>query len=1065
MTSQGPGEPNLRDTGATPGSWDSEDTSAPRRLLAVLFTDIVGSTELATALGDRRWRELLEQHDAAVRASIARFGGREVDTAGDSFFTVFDMPFAAVECALDAIHAVRLLGLRIRAGAHMGECVDAGTTVRGVTVHIGARVAAKAGGGELLISNTVRDLLAGSALRFDDRGEHVLKGVDGRWRLFAVQPHVRASEEDLPPIIAIPTPVSGSRGKRRRIAAIVAVVAVLAASVTYVMTRTSGPVAVPADSVAMIEAASGRVVRTVAVRHRPVGVAASGTGVWVANSIDRSVSRISKDRAETIPLDAGPGEMAFGRGLLWVANADAKTVSRINPESSREVGEAIEAGNGLADIAFGGDAVWLAHSLDGTVWKLDPATGKRLASVSVGLGVRGIAASDAGVWAASAASGTALQLDAKSGAVVRVVNVGRGASAVAIGAGGVWVANTLDGTVSRIDAGTGSVRDTIRVGRGPRAIAVVRNRVFVANEIDGTISMIDGRGAVRTIDIANAPMGLASDGAHVWVSVRGGIERYRGGTLRVGSAGVPDTIDPGANFSPVGFAISPAVYDGLVSFKKVGGVEGSEVVPNLAEEIRAPTDGGKTYSFTLREGLRYSDGSPVRASDVRATFERIFEAKGDFYGKVLLGVLVGGDRCASPKPCDLSSAVVTDDAARTVVIKLRLPFADFPATLAHPGLSILPATAPADDAKFTPIPGTGPYRIADVAKDRSLITLDRNPHFRQRGLAQPDGYADRIEIRLGGTPEEQVQAVRDGRSDWTLDLLDPGAQYAEVATEAASQVHLYDVPSVLFAGLNVRVPPFNDVRARRALNFALDRRAVTARGAGQYGDLTCQALGKNIIGYRPYCPYTSSPNAAGVWRAPDLTTAQRLVRESGTAGQSVGVWVASGAEPVLAREQERVAGFFVEALRAIGYQAAVRRMPGDDYFGALLQPDSTHQVALSGWVSDYPAASGFLIPLLLCPETFTRVTGLPADMRFNITGYCSRSIDDKIEAALAGDPAVVAERWHQIDRLITDDAPWVPHGTYRGAAFVSKRVGNVLANGMYGPLMSQMWVAEPRRAG
>jgi class 3 adenylate cyclase len=178
-----------------------EDPSAPRRLLAVMFTDIVGSTQLAAALGDKRWRELVDQHHAAVRAQIARFGGTEVDTAGDAFFATFELPVRAVDCALESVRAVRKLGLRIRAGVHMGECVVSNGSVRGVTVHIGARVGAKASGGEVLVSSTIRDVLAGAGLQFRDRGEHILKGVDGRWRLHSVEPRVRDQESDLPPLL------------------------------------------------------------------------------------------------------------------------------------------------------------------------------------------------------------------------------------------------------------------------------------------------------------------------------------------------------------------------------------------------------------------------------------------------------------------------------------------------------------------------------------------------------------------------------------------------------------------------------------------------------------------------------------------------------------------------------------------------------------------------------------------------------------------------------------------------------------------------------------------------
>jgi Adenylate cyclase, family 3 (some proteins contain HAMP domain) len=157
----------------------------PNRVLAtVLFTDIVGSTERATELGDRRWRELLEAHHSTVRRQLERFRGRELDTAGDGFLASFDGPARAIRCASAAIDAVRGLGLEIRAGVHTGECEVAGDKLAGIAVHIGARVAGRAGPGEVLVSSTVRDLVAGSGLEFEDRGAAELKGVPGEWRLY-----------------------------------------------------------------------------------------------------------------------------------------------------------------------------------------------------------------------------------------------------------------------------------------------------------------------------------------------------------------------------------------------------------------------------------------------------------------------------------------------------------------------------------------------------------------------------------------------------------------------------------------------------------------------------------------------------------------------------------------------------------------------------------------------------------------------------------------------------------------------------------------------------------------
>ena len=161
--------------------------SEPDRVLAtVLFTDIVGSTERAAELGDSHWRELLEEHHRPVRRELARFRGREVDMAGDGVFATFDGPARGILCARAIVDAAREQGLDVRAGLHTGECEVLGDKVAGIAVHVGARVAANAGPGEVLVSRTVKDLVAGSGLSFDDRGEHELKGLLERRHLFAV---------------------------------------------------------------------------------------------------------------------------------------------------------------------------------------------------------------------------------------------------------------------------------------------------------------------------------------------------------------------------------------------------------------------------------------------------------------------------------------------------------------------------------------------------------------------------------------------------------------------------------------------------------------------------------------------------------------------------------------------------------------------------------------------------------------------------------------------------------------------------------------------------------------
>jgi class 3 adenylate cyclase len=175
------------------GGW--EDAEPERMLATVLFTDIVDSTIKATELGDRRWRELLERHNALVRRELIRFRGREVDSVGDGFFATFDGPARAIRCASAIVEGVHEFGLTVRAGLHTGECEVADGKVAGIAVHTGARVAALANADEVLVSSTVRDLVAGSGIEFIEHGAHELKGIPGEWRIFALGPPPNRSDD------------------------------------------------------------------------------------------------------------------------------------------------------------------------------------------------------------------------------------------------------------------------------------------------------------------------------------------------------------------------------------------------------------------------------------------------------------------------------------------------------------------------------------------------------------------------------------------------------------------------------------------------------------------------------------------------------------------------------------------------------------------------------------------------------------------------------------------------------------------------------------------------------
>jgi class 3 adenylate cyclase len=170
-----------------------------RVLVTLLFTDLVGSTRIAATLGDRRWAMLLRAHHARVRELLAAYGGHEVDDAGDGFFVTFPVASAGVRCAADVAASLRELGLSARAGLHTGECVLEGGRVRGVAIHVAARVVCRAGRGEVLVTRTVRDVVVGSELEFEDRGSHELRGLPGLWDLYAVRDGVGRQAEDVAP--------------------------------------------------------------------------------------------------------------------------------------------------------------------------------------------------------------------------------------------------------------------------------------------------------------------------------------------------------------------------------------------------------------------------------------------------------------------------------------------------------------------------------------------------------------------------------------------------------------------------------------------------------------------------------------------------------------------------------------------------------------------------------------------------------------------------------------------------------------------------------------------------
>ena len=286
--------------------------------------------------------------------------------------------------------------------------------------------------------------------------------------------------------------------------------------------------------------------------------------------------------------------------------------------------------------------------------------------------------------------------------------------------------------------------------------------------------------------------------------------------------------------------------------------------------------------------------------------------------------IVGGAQCRKhPKRCDLSRGIVADDVAHTVTFHLIRPDPDFLYKLAFPAAYVLPSGTPRRPAGTHPLPATGPYMIATY-RPRRLLRFVRNPFFHEWSrAAQPDGYPDRIDIRIAGTADEAIRDVVDGKADvlWLAEPLTP-SQVSRLELRYASQLHSDPRPNIQALFLNTRVPPFNRLDARKAINFAVDRAAATnAWGGPSVAQPTCQILPPNFPGYRPYCPYTAGSTKRGTWTAPDLAKAKALVARSGTRGMKVTLWAWSQAKGF-----NRVA---VKVLHSLGYRVAVKPV-GDD---------------------------------------------------------------------------------------------------------------------------------------
>ncbi len=545
-----------------------------------------------------------------------------------------------------------------------------------------------------------------------------------------------------------------------------------------------------------------------------------------------------------------------------------------------------------------------------------------------------------------------------------------------------------------------------------------------------------------------AALGGAASGGMALAQNAAAFAAHSGGVLKLVSASAGGTIDPQVNYTNQYWQLFVNMYDGLVTFKKASGKASNDVVADLAETIPAPQDGGKTYVFTLRPGIKFSNGAAVTPADVVASFERLFKVNNPNAGSWYANI-VGADKClTTPATCTLPDGVIADDKAGTITFHLVKPNPEFMYQLAVPFAAILPADTPPKDMGTIPVPGTGAYMISSYDPQKSLIAK-RNPYFKEWSAdAQPNGYVDEIDYDFDVTDENGITAVENGQYDWEFDPA-PADRLAEISTRFPQQVHINPLLAVYYAPMNVNIPPFNNMDARLAVNYALDRKStVNIFGGKNLAVPNCQILPPDFPGYQPYCPYTLHPGTK--WTAPDMTKAMALMAKSGQKGQKVTVIADDqGVDPALGT-------YLASVLNKLGFQASVHVLSANIQFNYIQNTNNKVQISVTQWYQDYPAASDFLNVLLTCGAIHPG-----SDNSINIAGYCNKAYDAKVNAVLQTaitDPAAANEQWAAVDKAATDASVWATMFTPKQLDFVSKRVGNFTFSDQFHLLFDKVWV-------
>jgi peptide/nickel transport system substrate-binding protein len=495
-----------------------------------------------------------------------------------------------------------------------------------------------------------------------------------------------------------------------------------------------------------------------------------------------------------------------------------------------------------------------------------------------------------------------------------------------------------------------------------------------------------------------------------------------GGSITYLMGTAPDHVDPQEEYTTQAAEMEWVMYTGLLTYKHAGAEAGGTIIPGLAEGLPTVSSDGKTYTLTLRKGLVFSNGAPVKASDFAYTVKRML--KRNWGGKSFFTSHVVGATAYDTGKAKEISGITTDDATGKITIKLISAYGAFSNVIAFPELGLIPSGTSFKDLSANPPPGVGPYMFTKVVPNQAF-TIVKNPKFAALKIPDiPVGHLDTINVKIVSNTQSEAQQVLAGQAD-VFDAGDtvPPALLQQITSQASDRFAKQTVPSTFYMFLNTQIPPFNNEKAREAVNVGVDRRAFQRLASGFLAP-GCYFLPDGITGH------PTGDCKFGTLGAPDLAKAKQLLKDSGQMGAKVTVW-GEEREP-----RKEYVDYYTAALNKIGFNATEKIIADATYFPTIGNIKGTNaQTGFADWIQDFPNPSDFMFLL--------NKTSIQPTNNENFSLVSDPFIQKELSAldpTPATELASVASRWQKLDEYVASKAYVFVYGSEQVPQFYGPKI-------------------------